>query len=748
MRIGVGLSIPELATRGGRFSPASLFTSGVAGAWYDPSDVLLNWRTNLLTYSQEFDNAAWSKITTTVTANSDTAPDGTTTADTLAATGANSLVYQIVTGLSNNTAYTLSVWVKTAGSGATATLAFYTAGGGTTIGSQSFTTTGSWQRITLTATTGTLSGETWFAIGGASTFSTGESLYSWGAQLELGSTATTYQAITTPEQTYLLYDPQPVLYQDSAGTTPVTAVEQPVGLMLDKSQGATLGAEQYVTGTAPWSRGFFSVDGTISAAGTAVTITQGAGDTAGFRWVQPITCVVGRYYRLYAGSITLTGGTSALIAITSSSAGTGITSDNSISDTQDPLGKYIVATATTMYVVISLSGGVTGNSATFDNISVKAVAGNHASQATAASRPVLRARYNQLTYSEQFDNATAWTPTSATISPNTTATTDPLGGNTADSIIAPIAANSQHRVYQAFSASTYTLSIYAKAGTAGFISLSRSNDTAYATFNLSTGAVSASAGGTGTIESAGNGWWRCIFTSSVATSYFQVAIGTTAANAYPNAAWVGAGENVFLWGAQAVTGSSAGTYQRIAAATDYATAGFLPYLALDGADDFVASAAIDFTTTDEVTLCSGITKNSDALRGVFAHLGSGASATFRAEAPDASLNGFAFYTTGSGAIQGSQATGAAPATRVFTGIGDISADINLLRLNGVQVASNTADQGTGNYSNAVLNVGRRGDGSLFFNGRVYQFIVCGKTLSASELASTEAYVATKTGVTL
>jgi hypothetical protein len=40
-------------------------------------------RTNLLTYSQEFDNAAWTKTNTTVTANATTAPDGTTTAEKL-----------------------------------------------------------------------------------------------------------------------------------------------------------------------------------------------------------------------------------------------------------------------------------------------------------------------------------------------------------------------------------------------------------------------------------------------------------------------------------------------------------------------------------------------------------------------------------------------------------------------------------------------------------------------------------------
>jgi hypothetical protein len=42
-----------------------------------------------------------------------------------------------------------------------------------------------------------------------------------------------------------LFDPSDMstLYQDAAGTTPVTAVEQPVGLMLDKAQGMMLGPE-------------------------------------------------------------------------------------------------------------------------------------------------------------------------------------------------------------------------------------------------------------------------------------------------------------------------------------------------------------------------------------------------------------------------------------------------------------------------------------------------------------------------
>ena len=47
------------------------------------------------------------------------------------------------------------------------------------------------------------------------------------------------------------YDPSDfsTLYQNSTGTTPVTAVEQPVGLMLDRSRGLVLGAELVTNGT-------------------------------------------------------------------------------------------------------------------------------------------------------------------------------------------------------------------------------------------------------------------------------------------------------------------------------------------------------------------------------------------------------------------------------------------------------------------------------------------------------------------
>ena len=67
-------------------------------------------RTNLITYSEQFDNAAWSKQTnTTVTANTHVAPDGTTTADTINAIGNEIIGNAAVTA---STTYTVSVFIR------------------------------------------------------------------------------------------------------------------------------------------------------------------------------------------------------------------------------------------------------------------------------------------------------------------------------------------------------------------------------------------------------------------------------------------------------------------------------------------------------------------------------------------------------------------------------------------------------------------------------------------------------------
>jgi hypothetical protein len=91
---------------------------------------------------------------------------------------------------------------------------------------------------------------------------------------------------------------------------------------------------------------------------------------------------------------------------------------------------------------------------------------------------------------------------------------------------------------------------------------------------------------------------------------------------------------------------------------------------------------------------------------------------------------------------------AAPVSRVMTGVGDISGDLCALRLNGVVGDTDTGDQGTGNYSNAVLNIGRRNNTSLPFNGKIYTIIIRGGVTDAATLALTERYVGSRMGIVL
>ncbi|MFO7144812.1 hypothetical protein B9T16_26590 [Arthrospira sp. PCC 8006] len=71
-------------------------------------------RTNLLTWSEELDNAVWGKANLTVTANTTVAPDGTTTADSVFSNLATSSEHRVRAFLSMavNTTYTASIFVK------------------------------------------------------------------------------------------------------------------------------------------------------------------------------------------------------------------------------------------------------------------------------------------------------------------------------------------------------------------------------------------------------------------------------------------------------------------------------------------------------------------------------------------------------------------------------------------------------------------------------------------------------------
>ena len=63
---------------------AKLFANNEQGFAYDPNDLTeekINWRKNLILYSEEFSSNVWGLSNSSLTVNSITAPDGTMTAD-------------------------------------------------------------------------------------------------------------------------------------------------------------------------------------------------------------------------------------------------------------------------------------------------------------------------------------------------------------------------------------------------------------------------------------------------------------------------------------------------------------------------------------------------------------------------------------------------------------------------------------------------------------------------------------------
>jgi len=366
-----------------------------------------------------------------------------------------------------------------------------------------------------------------------------------------------YSLFATSEQG-VWYDPSDfsTLFQDSAGTTPVTAVEQPVGLMLDKSKGLVLGAELVVNGgfdtniagwtvaTGGWS--WESGKAKLTSDGSPQGLTQS-------------NVVAGKWY-MFSFDVSSTGG-----AIGFQNSSGAIIADGSSGTVS---GVFLSPGASCGFKRVS--GSPTG---TIDNISVREIPGNHATQATAASRPILK--------------------------------------------------------------------------------------------------------------QDGNGKY---------------------------------------------------------------------YLLFDGVDDSMATGSIDFTATDKMTVFAGVRRLRSAslqmLLELSAAIGTNNGAfNIPTDYPLSTTYSYDFGTKGTIQTDANviAATYPVPHTGVVTGIGSISGDEARLRVNGVQVAATTTDQGTGNYGNYPLYIGRRGGTTLPFNGNLYSLIVRGAQSSAAQITSAETYVNGKTG---
>jgi hypothetical protein len=156
-------------------------------------------RTNLVTFSEQMDNAAWTKTNVTITANDEVSPDGYTNADKIT-DNANNTQHRVSQTISvtSGTSYTASIFVKnddkgdfainfTASGFSSTQIVFNLINGTVTSGTGTIQDYGNgWYRISATeAANVTGSGTIGFNLGnGGSYVGSSQSVFIYGAQLE------------------------------------------------------------------------------------------------------------------------------------------------------------------------------------------------------------------------------------------------------------------------------------------------------------------------------------------------------------------------------------------------------------------------------------------------------------------------------------------------------------------------------------------------------------------------------------
>lgn len=236
-----------------RLDPRITFTRASTATYWD-GVTQAKAEENLLKYSQDFENAAWVNAEVTITANAVTAPDGTTTADTLTGNGVSGLHSILQTATTSTVGKAFSVYLK-AGTNNFAQIFFdgdaapfadfdlSTGTVGTTGGSVTATATAAgngWYRCAV-YTASTTATNPRVCLVSSSTAVRAESnslstaIYMWGAQLEQRSQATAY----TPTTDQPITKHQPVLQTAASGVprfdhNPVTG--ESLGLLIEEQR--------------------------------------------------------------------------------------------------------------------------------------------------------------------------------------------------------------------------------------------------------------------------------------------------------------------------------------------------------------------------------------------------------------------------------------------------------------------------------------------------------------------------------
>jgi len=184
------------------------------------------------------------------------------------------------------------------------------------------------------------------------------------------------------------YDPNDLstMFQDAAGTIPVTAAEQPVGLLLDKNKGLELGVEKAVNGN--------FASGTAWVKVANVTISNDSaifnGATGNPVLSQNVGITPGKWYELTINVAEATAGLIMLIIY-------GIGGNDAIL-TASSVGVYKVRALARSDAIGLIGLSASSASMKLSSISVKEILGITASQTTSSMRPLLVASPQRLDY--------------------------------------------------------------------------------------------------------------------------------------------------------------------------------------------------------------------------------------------------------------------------------------------------------------------------------------------------------------
>jgi hypothetical protein len=532
------------------------------------------------------------------------------------------------------------------------------------------------------------------------------------------------------------YEPsQTTAFQSTRDPTPCTygGATGACGFLLDKSQGAGysdgsftgLGIElvengDFETDITGWTR--IAGGGSGEYIAGKLRLTDTSPSSSGLFYAQAIPTEIGKTYLVKADVSNLSftyGGIfkSDNTAITSNVVYGGTGTGGSASFT-------FVATATSSYVGANIYAvGGTGV-ADYDNISVRELPGNHATQTDPGARPTLArvpegGRRNLLERTEEFDNA-VWVADVLSVSPSST--TDPNGGTNAFTLT-PSGGSStyENRVYQLRSdgPATYEMSIWARS------------DVANAKMTLG---LFNSGGQVFTLTSS---WVRYSVTVTASTSGTNFNIYAGESN-FSTGAVVSTNE-IEIYGPQLELGSSATAYQKVVDQYDITEAGVtsLDYLSFDGSDDHILFTIPTAKFASGLNYCLAYDTQGQS------------SMLFYSDRDDNLKWAFAAIDGATGEM-----TDLCPSTDPTTtlrvngsAITPLSRDSAHEAVTGKTVQVWSTVGGANYYTPGAQNFGLYNSGAIVLEGDLYG-LIWRDTLDTTETINTEAYLATRSGVTL